>query len=266
MDLELEEDGTFEEDVLGELQEHVPADDGPQCGMSDDERLYLKYGEDTYLLHSMSEEEAEKSASAGDNMIEMLSAESNMGRVLRIVKIPGHVLTYIFAIIYATLGIVCIATPSTVINVLAYIVGGVMVVIGVVQFISAVMSGEYKQTKTNTTATSVIIAGLGVLFICQQATDPAGETAIVLISVLWAVLGLFEVAHLFNHAIKRIANSERFVYYVIKGIIELIVSFTLLWAPSNADAHEFHIIMFGVSLLIEAVTMIPQIKAVVTAK
>ncbi len=258
--------GMGDKDILSRLQDNEQEAEAPAEDMSEDEKKYLKYGTDTYLLHSMSAEEAEKSESAGDNMIELLSAESNMGRILKFIHIPEHVLTYIFAVIYAALGIVCIATPSTVIDFLAYVVGGVMVLLGVVQFISAVMSGEYKQTKTNTTATSIIIAGLGVLFICQQATDPEGETAIILISVLWAVLGLFEVAHLFNHAFKRIANSERFVYYVIKGIIELIVSFTLLWAPSNSDAHEFHIIMFGVSLLIEAVTMIPQIKAIVTAK
>ncbi|MCD8295906.1 MAG: DUF308 domain-containing protein [Clostridia bacterium] len=258
-----------EKDILTELEENVPEEEPVQedgFGGTEEEKLYLTYGDDTMLLHGMEEEEGEKSESAGDNMIEMLSVENYMGQVLRVVHMPEHVLTYVFAILYAAFGIVCIATPSTVINFLAYVVGGVMVIIGLVMFISAVMSGEYKQTKTNTTATSVIILGLGILFICQQATEPEGETAVILISILWAVLGLFEVAHLLNHAIKRIANSERFVYYVIKAIIELIVSFTLLWDPSNSDAHEFHIIMFGVSLLIEAVTMIPQIKAIVTAK
>ncbi|MCD8307057.1 MAG: DUF308 domain-containing protein [Clostridia bacterium] len=260
------EAGTKDEDILSKLEDSVLQDSAPEEDATEEERLYLKYGEDTYLLHNMAEEEAEKSESAGDNMIELLSAEAYMGRVLSVIHMPEHVLTYIFAILYAAFGIVCIATPSTVIDFLAYVVGGVLVLIGVVQFISAVMSGEYKQTKTNTTATSILIAGIGVLFICQQATEPESETAVILISILWAVLGLFEVAHLLNHAFKRIANSERFVYYVIKAIIELIVSFTLLWDPSNSDAHEFHIIMFGVSLLIEAVTMIPQIKAIVTAK
>ncbi len=257
---------TESKDILSKLENEEQDTQAPLDDISEDEMRYLKYGEDTYLLHSMAEEEGEKSESAGDNMIELLSAENYMGTILKFIHIPEHVLVYIFAVIYAALGIVCIATPSTVIDFLAYVVGGVMALLGVVMFISAIMSGEYKQVKTNTTATSIIIAGLGVLFICQQATDPESETAIILISVLWAVLGLFEVAHLFNHAFKRIANSERFVYFVIKGIIELIVSFTLLWAPSNSDAHEFHIIMFGVSLLIEAVTMIPQIKAIVTAK
>ncbi len=233
-------------------------------GMSDEEMQYRTYADEAFRTMSP---EGRKHAeqSYGDSLVEVFSADSNISRLSRFTKIPAHISTYIFSLAYLVVGILCISIPKVIIEVLPYIVGIMMIVIGGVQFVMALIKHEYRHVKTNDTATSLILVALGIMIMIQML-DEDNDSAIMLISVVWGILGLFEAAHLFNHAFKRLANSERFVYYLIKGIIECVVAFTLLYQPANHDAHEFHIIMFGINMLIDAVTMIPQVKAVVTSK
>lgn len=207
------------------------------------------------------EEEAE---SYGDVIIEEFSAESNVPRLSRITRIPENVMLYIFAVVYLVVGVVCVAIPEHVASVLPYIVGGMMIVIGLAQFIVAVIRKEYKQIKTNRTATSLIIVALGIMIFVEHFN--ASEWAITFISIIWGILGLFEGAHAFNHAFKRIAEGERCVYYIIKGIIECVVAFMLLYQPSDHDIHHFHIIVFGINLIFDSITMMPKVKSFISMK
>ena len=75
------------------------------------------------------------------------------------------------------------------------------------------------------------------------------------------MLGLFEGAHAFNHALSRIANGGRSIFFIIRGVIECLVAFMLLYQPSNHDIHIFHIIVFGFNMIFDAVTMLPPVKA-----
>lgn len=203
--------------------------------------------------------------SYGDFIVEEFSAATNVPRVAQITHLPTRVVTYLYAAVYLIVGVLCIGWTSTVTAVLPYIVSSMMIVIGVVRFIVAIVHHEYRHIKTNQTATSLIMAALGVLILLQEL-DASNDSAIMLISIVWGILGLFEGAHAFNHAFKRIANSERCVYYLIKGIVECAVAFMLLYQPDSHDAHYFHIIVFGVNLILDAITMLPQVKAVFAIK
>ncbi len=209
--------------------------------------------------------EEEHTNSYGDFIIEEFSAETNVSRITKITKLPQNAVTYAFAIIYFIVGILCITMTHRITEVLPYVVGGMMVIIGFVRFILALYQHEYRHLKTNRTATSLIVTALGIMIIIQHVL-PENESAITFISIVWGILGLFEGAHAFNHAFKRIANSERCVYYLIKGIIEVVVAFMLLYDPGNHDTHQFHIIVFGAQLIFDAVTMIPQIKSFLAMK
>ena len=73
-------------------------------------------------------------------------------------------------------------------------------------------------------------------------------------------------AHAFNHAFSRIARSERCVYYLGKGVIEVILAFILLYEPSHPDHIPLHIIVFGVQMIFDAVTMFPPLKEFLSRK
>ena len=198
-----------------------------------------------------------------DAILEGFSAETNVSRVSKITRLPEHIAIYIIAAVYLTVGILCVAITNEITEVLPYLVGGMMALIGVTRFIIALINREYRHLKTNQTASSLIVTALGIMIIVQQIL-PDNNSAITFISIVWGILGLFEGAHALNHAFKRISNSERCVYFLIRGILELVVAFMLLYNPQNHEIHHFHIIVFGINLIMDAVTMIPQVKAFLT--
>lgn len=247
----------YDDYELGEEQEErddvVPFDEGEEVV------TYSGFAEES------EESEEERTHSYGDFIIEEFSATTNVPRIAKITKLPTDFVTYAFAAIYFVVGVLCISITEKITEALPYIVGGMMVIIGFVRFIVALYRKEYRHVKTNHTATSLIVTALGIMIIIQHFL-PDNETAITFISIVWGILGLFEGAHAFNHAFKRIANSERCIYYLIKGLIEIVVAFMLLYDPGNHDTHHFHIIVFGAQLIFDAITMIPRIKAVLATK
>lgn len=234
---------------------------------NDEVYTYSGYGEelvDAVASESAVAEEVHTN-SYGDFIIEEFSAETNVPRIAQITKLPTTVVTYGFALAYLIIGVLCVTITESITEVLPYVVGAMMIIIGLVRFILALVQHEYRSLKTNRTATSLIVVALGAMIIFQQF-DATNDSAVMLISVVWGILGLFEGARAFNHAFKRIANSERCVFYLIKGLVEVVVAFMLLYRPGSHDAHHFHIIVFGANLIFDAILMIPQVKNFLTMK
>ena len=210
-------------------------------------------------------EDDERSEGFVEAIIGGFSAETNASRVSKITRLPEHIALYIIAAAYLAVGVLCVAITNEITEILPYIVGGMMVVIGVIRFIIALVNREYRHVKTNQTASSLIVTALGAMIIVQQIL-PDNNSAITFIAIVWGILGLFEGAHALNHAFKRISNSERCVYFLIRGILELVVAFMLLYNPQNEEIHHFHIIVFGINLIMDSITMIPQVKNFLTTK
>ena len=256
---------------MDEVKEKTDADktqtDETNADFTEGEDILYSTGDDVSGVgggYIADEEESENEphahiSSYGDFIIEEFSAEHNMERVARFTKMSKNAASYLISAVYLVLGVLCVSITSIITEVLPYIVGSMMIAIGVVRFIIALVRREYRDLKTNQTATSFLVAALGIMIIVQEL-DSTNESAIMLISVVWGILGLFEGAHAFNHALHRIANSERCAYYIIKGLLECVVAFMLLYRPDSHDIHHFHIIVFGANLIMDAVTMIPPVK------
>lgn len=204
-------------------------------------------------------DESVRTAGYGDAIVEGLSFKNNVPRVAKLTGIPAKIINYIFSAIYFTVGVLCVSITEIITHVLPYIVGSLMISVGAVQFIVAMIQHEYRSSSTNKTASSLIIAALGVMVIVESV-KPDSTWAITFISIVWGVLGLFEGAHAFNLAFSRLANSQRSAFYLVKGLVEVIVAFMLLYQPDNHDIHTFHIIVFGINLIIDAVTMLPAVR------
>lgn len=216
------------------------------------------------IADELTAEEVERSTSYGDFLVEEFSPEVTVPRFAKITKLPTNIATYIIAALYFIVGMLCVSITNQIIESLPYIVGGAMVLVGLLRFISALRKREYRHTKTNHTATSLILTAVGIMVVVEHFLEH--DAAITFISIAWGIMGLFESAHAFNHAFKRIANSERCIYYIIRGVIELIVAFMLLYQPDSHSAHNFHIIVFGVNLIFDSITMIPQVKSFLAMK
>ena len=206
--------------------------------------------------HTHSESEAAEVGSYGDMLIEGFSVESHIHKVVKYAKIPEKVAHYLLAALYLVVGVLCIVMPHHIEFALPYIVGGGMAAVALVTFVFAIATKEYRSTHTNKTAMSLILMGLSVMIILEH------EWAHTFIPIIWGMLGLFEGAHAFNHALSRISRGMRPAYYIVKGVIEVIVAFLLLYRPEQYG--ELHIIVFGVSLIVDGITVIPFIKDFVT--
>lgn len=207
-------------------------------------------------------EVAEVAEAAAENipelMVEGLSAEQNVSRLAVLTKLPKNIAAYIVAAVYFVVGVLCVSITNYITEALSYIVGSMMALVGLGGFILSLIRRDYKSIKTNKIATYLLTLALGIMLLLEE-TLQIGDP-VMFISIVWGVFGLFEGAHAFNHAITRIANSERCVYFIIKGIAECAVAFMMLYRPESHEAHFFHIVVFGISLLIDAFTMIPKIK------
>ncbi len=206
----------------------------------------------------------EKEQSYGDLIVGEFSAEKNAVKLANLTKLPEKVVMYVLSVIYIIVGVLCMSITSLITEILPYLVGGMLTLAGVIKFIVALVQKEYRSVNTNATATSLIATLLGIMIIVQKI-DPYSDP-VMMISVIWGVLGLFESAYAFNHVFKRIANSERCIFYLIRGIMECAVAFMLLYQPENHDVHFFHIIVLGVNLVVDGITMLPFVKKVLTVK
>lgn len=200
-----------------------------------------------------------------DAILDEFSAEGNVKRLAKLTKLPQNAATYIVVAINLILGVLCIVITSYITEILPYIVGGLMVLVGFPKLIYALCKHEYRRANTNRTAMSLIATALGIMIIVQHIL-PDNESAVTVVAVAWGVLELFEGAHALNHAFERICRGERCVYLLLRGLVELAVAFMLLYDPGNHATHHFHIIVFGINLILDGITLIPQVKEFLSNK
>lgn len=191
-------------------------------------------------------------------LVEEFSPHGTAEKVGEYTHISEKVVRYIMAVIYFALGVVCVAATKYMLLVLSYIVGSFMALIGLIQLISAIKNKEYVQTNSNKTAGSLILIALAVMILIDH------DWADTFIPIVWGVIGLVEAAHAFNHAFSRISRGMRCSYYMVKGIIELVLAFLLLYEPAHHIT--LHVIVFGVNLIFDAITMLPIVKKLTARK
>lgn len=185
----------------------------------------------------------------GDYLAEQMSIESNVKKMHIGLKLREDIAAYILAAIYIIFGISFVIFPAQIEEILPYVAGSAMLITSSVQFVAAIITKEYTRTNTNKTASSLILIILGVMVICNPDW---GHNIII---VVWGIFGLFEGARAFNHALARISKGMRCSYYIIKAVVELVLAFLLLY---DADKYgELHIIVFGISLILDGLTAMP---------
>ncbi|MGN0818266.1 MAG: DUF308 domain-containing protein [Candidatus Coproplasma sp.] len=227
---------------------------GEQATVIGDEEEYSFKGFDS---ESAAADAATERIGYGDFLIEEFSAESNIKKITKATHLSEMTVHYIMSVVYLVVGVVCVSLPGIIQSVFPYLVGGFMAAIGLGQFIFAVRAKEYVHTHSNVTATSLVMIALSILIMVEY------EAAFTIIAIAWGLIGLMEGAHAFNHAFSRIARSERCIYYLAKGVIELVLAFLLL---CDVEHIQMHIIYFGINLVFDAVTMFPPVKAYLSRK
>lgn len=185
-------------------------------------------------------------------VLESVSAEANVERFAKVTHLPRKVVAYILAVLYFAVGSLCIALTEYMEIALPYVVGSLMTVAGLLQFIFAIKDKEFLRTDTNKTVGSLLILALGVMILA------ANEWAASFVPVVWGLIGLAEAGQAFNLAVSRIARGMRSAYHVVKGIIEAVLAFLLLYDP--AHHLTLHIIVFGVEFIMDGIGVLPPVR------
>ncbi|MGN1372717.1 MAG: DUF308 domain-containing protein [Candidatus Coproplasma sp.] len=198
-----------------------------------------------------------------DAFLENISVESNVEKVVNRTKLPEDAVKYFMGIVYIVLGTVCAVLFRQIETVLPYVIGSILGLFSIVRFIFAIIDKEYVRTDSNRTASSLILLGLSIMIIVEH------EWAHSFIPTVWGVWGLFEAAHAFNHAISRMVRHKKFFYYLVKGIVEVVIAFLLLYGElhiGSLSIGELHIIVFGISLVLDGIVALPFIHKFLTRK
>ena len=190
----------------------------------------------------------------GDFIVEEISAQSHAHKISELTHISERKIKFFLSPVYLVLGAVCILFAVHIQAYFPYIVGGIATAFGLAQFTYAIVTREYVHTHSNKTASSLVMMALGVLIMVEHGA------AYAIIAVAWGFLGLMSAAHAFNHAFSRMARSLRWGYYLCRGIVETALAFLLLYAPNDPEHIFFHIIVFGMQLVVAAFNTFPPIK------
>lgn len=219
---------------------------------------------DIYVTDTAAEEEEsavqEKKVflSDGDFIVEDFAPASNAKSVSRLTKAPEKAVRYFMASIYIVLGAVCASMSNIIEGVLPYVVGISLAVFAVIRLVLAIAEKEYKSTTSNKTVSSLILIGLSIMILIER------EWAHTFIPTAWGVWGLVEGAEAFNHALSRITRHKNCVYYIVKGVTEVVIAFLLIYKPDRYG--ELHIIIFGISLILDGIVLLPFVHKIVTKK
>ena len=190
----------------------------------------------------------------GDFIVEEISAQSHAHKISELTHISERKIKFFLSPVYLVLGAVCIIFAAHIGVYFPYIVGGIAALFGTAQLIFAICTREYVHTHSNKTASSLVMMALGVLIMAEHSA------AYAIIAVAWGFLGLMSAAHAFNHGFSRMARSMRWGYYICRGIVEAALAFMLLYAPNDAEHIYFHIIVFGIQLIVSAFNTFPPVK------
>jgi uncharacterized membrane protein HdeD (DUF308 family) len=210
--------------------------------------------DEEYSYSGYGEQAATSSMGYGDYIVEEFSTEKIAPKFSHFTRLPFEVTTYIFAVIYVVFGIFCVGFTDIVMSIFPYIVGGVMIAYGGTKLVVGIVRKEYLSEKTNETVSSAIFVAVGIMIIVEDY-----DWDMVFISVVWGILGLMEGAHAFKRAITKMVAAQPCVYYMMKGCIEVILAFLLL---HDFDHISVHIIVFGIQLIFDGITSLPQVRRI----
>ena len=190
----------------------------------------------------------------GDYIVEDTSPESAAHKLSKATHISERTGKYIIAALYLAIGVICVVFTAGIREYFPYIIGAIAAGAGIARLASAIVHKEYVHTHSNKTAWSLVMIALGLLIMIEHAA------AYTIIAVAWGFWGLMQGAHALNHAFSRLARSKRSAYYFVKGAVEVVLAFIMLYEPGNNAHITLHIIVFGIQLIFDAFTTFPPIK------
>ncbi|MGM9662298.1 MAG: hypothetical protein ACI3WR_04300 [Oscillospiraceae bacterium] len=145
-----------------------------------------------------------------------------------------------FALLLLLAGAACLLFTEPVYTALPYLLGGVMMALGLGDILCGLLTGEFRSRETKLTANGVVFFFLGAVILYHRA-DADG-----IIGSIWGVLGLVKGAEALNTAMYCCAEKSPFLGKTLQAAVELLLAILLLVQPDTAVRH--HVFLLGLEL------------------
>lgn len=147
----------------------------------------------------------------------------------------------VFAWLLILSGLACVLLTGVVYHALPFLLGGLMVVLGLNRFVCGIWTKEYQTKETKLTANGIVYFTLGVVILCHYRDADA------VIGSIWGFLGLMKGSEAINSALYSLSHKGPFVGEGLQGAVELALGILLLVDPASAVEH--HVFLLGLELV-----------------
>lgn len=158
----------------------------------------------------------------------------------------------ILAVLLGAQGVLCVLFRDYVHSVFPYILGVIMVIIGLSDLYRGIKTQEYKRVETKLTSNGIVMLLLGVIILVPR------ENADDIIGSVWGAIGLFKGSEELNVAIYQKFAGEPFVWKAVHAVVELLLAVVLLLDPLVSVKH--HILILGLELIWHSIKLFRESK------
>lgn len=145
------------------------------------------------------------------------------------------------------IGVLCVLFPARVAGGLPFLLGGVMLAVGLLRGVSYLHNKEFLDPGTAGMGQDIILVVMGVVFWC------AGSEAIGLMGVVWGILGLRKAADTVDQALRKLYQHQNALLLVVEAVVRVILALALLFDPFQTFSG--HVVLLGVELIVANVQL-----------
>ena len=158
----------------------------------------------------------------------------------------------VLAIMLGVQGISCILFTDYIYSVFSYILGGIMMLIGVLDIYRGIITKEFKLKETKLTSGGIVMLILGTVVLFYNADSDT------IIGSVWGIIGLHKGAEELNVAIYHRFAKEPYVFEILHSIVGLLLAIMLLIDPLGAGRH--HLFILGIELIYYSIKLFKESK------
>lgn len=138
-------------------------------------------------------------------------------------------------------GIACLVAPEPVAGKLPYVLGAVMLFVGIADIVTDIINRPPDAGKISV-GTDVVMIVLGAVSILNAAES------VTFIAIMWGLLGLEKAAGELDESIGARHAGDRWIAPAITGGFELVLGTLLLIDPIASIGH--HVLLLGLELIV----------------
>ena len=139
-------------------------------------------------------------------------------------------------------GALCILFPTQVADVLPFLLGSVMLAVGVMRMGVYLWDKRFLEGETPELGQDIIVLVMGVVFLC------AGTEAVGLMGVVWGIIGLKKAAETINQALRQFCLHQKALLAAAEAAIRVVLALALLFNPF--EKFSAHMVLLGVELIL----------------